>query len=95
MTVTRRNQLRKIMKTAWWFSRSEPARRFGDCLAGAWRFIRKLDGWVAKNARAWRSAGRISFAPLTESPIARRLRGDAYARSRGYQAAYTTAQVGR
>ena len=90
MTTDRRAFLRTVMLTAWDFARAEPGRPFGDCLRGAWKIIRGL----ARAGRALVKSAKSSPTGLTQSPIARSLRGRRHGRWHAYKAAYLTARLG-
>lgn len=93
MTTAYRNRLREIMQTAWGLYRADPTRTFADALAGAWRWVRKLEGWTPP---AWATQpGRAVFRSMVSSPIRRSLSGQPDARRRGIRAEYVSASFGR
>jgi hypothetical protein len=85
---------RSVMRMAWASYRAEPSRPFADCLAGAWRFTKRMAEWAAQNVRKWKRAGRVQFGDLTQSPVKASLRGQLYAGRKAFGAAYVTALVG-
>jgi hypothetical protein len=87
----RRAYLSRIMTLAWSFFRRDRAagRSFADCLAGAWRFTKRLDADL--KARPMRK-GHHRFAPVIKSPIDRA--HGANRRHGAFRAAYLTARIG-
>ncbi len=95
--MTPTNQTRRdVMSLAWEFRRSEPTRRFADCLRGAWAWTKKMAACAARfMAAADRVGGKARLAPsLIQSPIRRATARRRYGRIDDFKAAYTTAALG-
>jgi hypothetical protein len=71
MTTERREQLRRIMRQAWYAFRAEPARAFADCLRGAWAFCKRMDAYYASGRSVFAGDGHVHLKPVWRSPIAR------------------------
>jgi hypothetical protein len=87
----RRAFLSNLMKLAWSFFRRDRAegRTFADCLAGAWRFTKRLAADV--KATPMRPA-HYRFAPVIRSPIDRA--HGSTRRHAAFREAYMTARLG-
>jgi hypothetical protein len=97
MTQRRRAFLRDLMALAWDLYRSDRARGFADCLAGAWRWMKRKAERVAAQPR-WANGSRprsVAFSSMLQSPIRRSLTGQVYATDRARAAGYVTSMVGR
>lgn len=94
MTNARRTQLRSIMTMAWSFFRSDPGRGFGDCLRGAWKFVRNMDAF-AKRASWGKRRRKVCFNSPIQSPTDNSLRGTAYSRTEAADRSRLTSALGR
>jgi hypothetical protein len=94
--MTTNETRRSVMQMAWSFLREAriagKGRSFGDCLRGAWRWIKDMAAYATKfMQRARRAGGRVQFTSLIRSPIARATGAGS---QRDFQAAYLTACIG-
>ena len=90
MTDRHRAALRSVMLMAWDFRRSEPARTFAECLRGAWKLSKKLAKSAARVRKAATQNGghvRLSY-DLTRSATKNKLRGQAYAGAKAFNACH-------
>lgn len=98
MKTERRNQLRQIMNVAWGLFReadnaTEP-RTFADALAGAWRFIKRLNATPCRLARQLRAGGHVQMAATISSPVRRFYGAKAVVGGRS-SVAYLAGRMGR